>query len=156
MGRTCSTSWHGVKTIGRETTIWKTFQTSFWVQEVEYFGHIVSHECLKVDPNKIKDVKEWSIPKTLKNLIGFLILTGYYCKFVKNYGKITTLLNKDAFSWSHEETQDFEKIKEARCRIHVLATIEFTKTFIMECDTSGHGIGVVLMQEGIPLSFKIC
>jgi hypothetical protein len=36
------------------------------VQEVEYLGHIVSHEGVKVDPNKIKAMREWPIPKTLK------------------------------------------------------------------------------------------
>jgi hypothetical protein len=36
------------------------------IQEVEYLGHIVSHEGVKVDPNKIKSIREWPIPKTLK------------------------------------------------------------------------------------------
>jgi hypothetical protein len=31
---------------------------SFWVQEVEYLGHIISHDCIKVDPNKIKSMRE--------------------------------------------------------------------------------------------------
>ena len=32
----------------------KPSKCSFGVKEVEYLGHIVSHECVKVDPNKIK------------------------------------------------------------------------------------------------------
>ena len=49
----------------------------FGVKEVEYFGHIVSHEGFKVDPNKIKAVMDWTIPKTLKKIGGFSGLIGY-------------------------------------------------------------------------------
>ena len=105
----------------------------------------------KVEPKKIKSMMDWSIPKTLNNLRGFLGLIGYYHKFVCNYGRITcpltTLLKKDAFSWTPEETQSFQQLKEAMCKALVLVTPEFTKTFIVECDASGNGIGVVLMQE---------
>ena len=80
-------------------------------------GHIVSLKGVKEDPNKIKFIKEWRIPTTLRHLRGFLGLTGYYRKFVKNYGRIaaplTTLLKKDAFSWTPEATKAFEDLKEA-------------------------------------------
>ena len=83
----------------------------FGVKEVEYLGHIVSHEGVNVYPNKIKVMLDWSIPKTLKNITGFLGLTGYYCKFFQNYGIIetplTTLSKKDAFFWTPEATQAF-------------------------------------------------
>ena len=82
----------------------KPYKCFFGVQEVEYLGHIVSHEGVKADPNKIKARKEWRIPTTLRHIQGFLGLTGYYHKFVKNYGIIatplTTLLKKDEFSWT--------------------------------------------------------
>eukprot|EP00253_Pinus_taeda_P002660 PITA_02660 len=40
----------------------------FGVQEVEYLGHIVSHEGVKVDPSKIKAIKEWKIPTSIKHM----------------------------------------------------------------------------------------
>ena len=129
----------------------------FGVQEVEYLGHIVSHEGVKVDPSKIKAIKEWKIPTSIKHLRGFLGLTGYYRKFVKNYGRIatplTTLLKKDSFSWTPETTKSFEHLKKEMCQALVLATTNFTKTSTVECDASGNGIGVFLMQEERPISF---
>jgi hypothetical protein len=65
------------------------------------WGHIISHEGLKVDPNKIKVMREWTIPKTLKKLRRFLGLENYYRKFFNNYDQIetplSTLLKKEAF-----------------------------------------------------------
>jgi hypothetical protein len=89
----------------------KPSKCDFGVQEVEYLGHIVSREVVKVDPNKIKVMREWPIPKKLNKLIRFFELIGYYHKFIKNYGQITTplttLLNKEAFSCTQATTKAF-------------------------------------------------
>jgi hypothetical protein len=53
------------------------FKCSFGIQQVQYLGHIVSHEGMKVDRNKIEAMVEWKIPQTLKNHRGLLGLTRY-------------------------------------------------------------------------------
>jgi len=59
---------------------------SFGQIEIEYLGHI--GKGVSADPKKIEDMLKWPYTKDLKSLRGFLGLTGYYRKFVKNYSKI--------------------------------------------------------------------
>ena len=46
----------------------KTSKCVFGLEYVEYLGHILSHEGVKVDPKKIKATKEWKVPTTIKQL----------------------------------------------------------------------------------------
>lgn len=63
-------------------------------------------------------------------------------------------MKKKAFGWNEQENQAFENLKKAMTSTLVLATPDFTKTFVIECDASGIGIGAVLMQERRPLAFE--
>jgi hypothetical protein len=130
----------------------KQSNCAFGALEAEYLGHLVGKDGIKVDPKNIEAMKDWLHPKTLKNLHGFLGQTGYYHKFVKNYGKIavplTALLKKNSFTCTPIAAQDFQTLKMAMCTTLILSLSNFTKTFVLECDASGKGISVVLMQEG--------
>jgi hypothetical protein len=72
-----------------------------------------------VDLKKIESMQDWPCPKTLKSLRGFLVLTGYYRKFVWNYGKIatplTSLLKKNAFTWTLTADHAFQALKYVMC-----------------------------------------
>jgi hypothetical protein len=94
-------------------------------------GHLVGKDGIRVDPKNIEAMQDWPHPKNLKRLRGFLGLTGYYRKFVNNYGNIATplmaLLKNNSFSWTPAISQDFQTLKTAMCTTPILALRDFTR-----------------------------
>ncbi|CAA0840369.1 Uncharacterized mitochondrial protein AtMg00860, partial [Striga hermonthica] len=135
----------------------KPSKCSFAQEVVEYLGHFISHEGVKVDPGKIEVMVGWPKPTSLTQLRGFLGLTGYYQKFVKDYGTIakplTEMTKKGAFKWTEASEKAFEELKEAMTTTPVLAMLRFDVLFEIHSDASDIGIGAVLVQEGRPLAY---
>jgi hypothetical protein len=63
-------------------------------------------------------------------------------------------LKKNSFVWNDKDTLAFSLLNYAMYPTPVLATPDFGKKVIVECDASGLGIGAVLTQEGRPLNFE--
>jgi hypothetical protein len=136
----------------------KLSKCSFGKEEVEYLGHVISQDGVKVDPEKIKAITEWPKPKNISKLRGFLGLTGYYQRFIKDYAHLTTplsnFLKKNSFKWDNCAQECFETLKRVMSSTLVLATPNFAKPSIAECDASRIGIGAILMQDGHPIAFE--
>jgi hypothetical protein len=80
----------------------KRSKCSFGATSVAYLGHVISEGGVTMDANKVATVASWPLPRSARGLRGFLVLAGYYRKFIKDFGLIaaplTRLLRRDAFA----------------------------------------------------------
>ena len=65
----------------------KREKCQFGQQKVRYLGHIISQDGVLVDQEEISAMVQWPKPNNLRAMRGFLGLTGYYRKFIQDYGK---------------------------------------------------------------------
>eukprot|EP00253_Pinus_taeda_P034573 PITA_34573 len=82
------------------------------------------------------------------------IFRSHLRKSVLLVAPLTDLMRKGAFSWSDTAQQAFDRLKEVMSNCPVLALLDFTQPFVLECDASGEGIGAMLMQGGHSITFE--
>ena len=107
---------------------------------------------------KIEAIKSWPVPQTVTQVRSFLGLVGFYCRFVKDFSIIAAPLHEltkkgVVFHWGEAQEESFDTLKDKLTHAPLLQLPNFGKTFELECDASGVGIGGVLMQDGKPIAY---
>ena len=128
----------------------KFSKCEFWLDRVQFLGHVLTPEGISVDPSKVQDVLNWKSPKSVHQIRQFLGLAGYYWCFIPDFSKIaqpmTKLLQKNVkFVWSPTYEEAFQALKHFLTHTPILAQLDIDKPFDVYCDASRTGLGCVLM-----------
>lgn len=95
----------------------KLSNCKFATSSMKYLGHVITSEGVLPDNAKIEAITSWPTQLNIKQLRGFLGMSGYYWKFVKGYAYIasplTDLLKHEAFKWSEKAEHAFKQLKES-------------------------------------------
>jgi hypothetical protein len=129
----------------------------FCTDRVSFLGYVVTPQGIEVDETKIEAIKSWPVPQTITQVRSFLGLAGFYRCFVKEFNTIAAPLHEltkkgVAFHWGKAHDESFNALKGKLTHAPVLQFLNFGKTFELECDASGVGIGAILMQDGKPIT----
>ncbi|KAA0042391.1 ty3-gypsy retrotransposon protein [Cucumis melo var. makuwa] len=131
----------------------KFSKCEFWLKKVSFLGHVVSSEGVSVDPAKIETVTNWPRPSTVDKIRSFLVLVGYYRRFVEDFSRIASPLTQltrkgTPFVWSPACEGSFQELKQKLVAAPVLTVSDGSGSFVIYSDASKKGLGCVLMQQG--------
>ncbi|KAJ9543424.1 hypothetical protein OSB04_023131 [Centaurea solstitialis] len=148
-----------VLSVLRDEKLYAKFsKCEFWLHEVQFLGHVVSRDGIKVDPAKIEAMMSWKSPTNPSEIRSFLGLAGYYRRFIQDFSKIasslTVLTKKNAkFLWTDKQEEAFQTLKKKLCQAPILSLPDGTEDFVVYSDASKMGLGCVLMQRGKVISY---
>lgn len=127
----------------------------FCLPSLKYLGFVVDREGLRTDPDKVKAMLEYPVPTTATEVKRFIGMCSWYRRFVKDHSTITAPINallkgrkkSQKIHWNEEAEVAFNKIKQSLISAPILATPDFSKPFVIQCDASNVGLGAVLTQK---------
>ncbi|GJR89352.1 putative reverse transcriptase domain-containing protein [Tanacetum coccineum] len=93
----------------------KFSKCDFWLESVQFLGHVINREGVHVDPAKIEAVKNWPVPKSPTEVRQFMGLAGYYRRFIEGFSLIAKPLTKltqknKRFEWGADWMKAFKSL----------------------------------------------
>ncbi|GKD19564.1 putative reverse transcriptase domain-containing protein [Tanacetum coccineum] len=128
----------------------KFLKCEFWLQEVQFLGHVIHSEGIKVDPSKVEAVMKWQAPKSVSKIQSFLGLAGYYRRFIQEFyiiaSSLTKLTKKNApFAWHKEQDKVFCTLWKKLCEAPILVLPVGIEDMVVYSDASYSGLRCVLI-----------
>ena len=100
------------------------------VREIEFLGYQISPEGISMSTARVESVKNWPVPRNVKDLQAFLGFANFYRRFIEVFSKIykplTDLTQKDKmFEWTSQCEEAFQRLKTMFTEGPILAHFDF-------------------------------
>ena len=130
----------------------KLKKCTFFKEETDYLGFVISKDGIKPDSKKVEAIRDLPEPKSFREIRGFIGMCSYYRRFVPNFSKIAEplidLTKKCArFKWTSECQTAFDFLKESLTVVPLLAYPDTNKPYVLYTDASNNCIGACLTQK---------
>jgi hypothetical protein len=133
----------------------KASKCELFMEEIEFLGHHVGRNGLRVMPDKVEAVRKWPQPQNATDLRSFLGLAGYYRRFVEGFSEIAaplheltqTKIGSPPFRWDTKHQTAFDALKKRLAEAPVLALPDPDKAYVVNTDASDYATGAVLQQD---------
>jgi hypothetical protein len=140
-----------LKRLRKEKLYAKLSKCQFFASEIEFLGHMVSGDGIRMCSDKVGAIRDWPEPTKVKEMQAFLGLANYYRRFIPDFSNITlpmtALLKKDkVFLWAYPQSEAFKKLIDLFLKEPLLIHPDFKEPFVIECDASDFAMGAILSQ----------
>lgn len=137
--------------IARAGLILQSSKCSFGFNKLKYLGHIISSDGVEVDPEKVRAIKDFPVPKKPRDVQSFVATCSYYRRFIPYFSRVAKPLHDITkkgitFNWDCRAQNAFEKLKSLLCTAPILGYPDETSNTEIHCDGSGLGLGCSLVQ----------
>ncbi|MCO5575130.1 hypothetical protein L7F22_028927 [Adiantum nelumboides] len=139
-------------------------KSEFFLQEIEYLGHIISKNgirilSLRMDLDKLEVIKDWPNPRSLHEMRSFIGMCAYHRRFIEKFsliaGPLHDLTKKNVkYVWTEKRQQAFDTLKQKLISQSVLALSDLSKPFEVQCDACGDCLRAILLQEGHAIAYE--
>jgi len=127
----------------------KLSKCQFCVDEIPCLGDFIGRKGVRMDPDKVKIITEWPVPKTKKQMENFLGTTVYVSRFCKDFAQFAGPLHecrkgkssRDRIELDENQVRCFEELKKRLSAPSVLSLPDFSKPFGIRMDASNFAIG---------------
>ena len=110
-------------------------------------GHIVSHDDIIVDPDKVMAIREAPMPSNSKALSSFWGEIRWHSRMIRYLANVATPLHaavhKMPFQWSTTKQDNYDCLKKMLTKVPIIQLANRAKDFHVFVDASDIAIGSV-------------